>query len=64
MASLFVGVLVAAILGIGVAIPVILSVINDAAVSGTTATVLNLLPLFVALILIIAIAQVLMRRIR
>lgn len=62
--SLFIGVMVAAILGIGVAIPVILDVINDAEVEGTTATVLELIPLFVALLLLVALAGPLMRRVR
>jgi hypothetical protein len=62
--SLFIGVMVAAILGIGVAIPVILDVINESNVSGTTATVLNLVPLFVALLLLVALAGPLMRRVQ
>jgi hypothetical protein len=62
--SLFIGVMVAAILGIGVAIPVILDVINESNVDGTTATVLNLVPLFVALLLLVALAGPLMRRVQ
>lgn len=62
--SLFIGVMVAAILGVGVAIPVILDVINNANVSGTTATVLALVPLFVALLLLVALAGPLMRRVQ
>lgn len=62
--SLFIGVMVAAILGIGVAIPVILDVINNSNVDGTTATVLNLVPLFVALLLLVALAGPLMRRVQ
>lgn len=62
--SLFIGVMVAAILGIGVAIPVILDVINNANVTGTTATVLGLVPLFVALLLLVALAGPLMRRVQ
>lgn len=56
--------MVAAILGIGVAIPVILDVIEDANVTGTTETVLGLVPLFVALLLLVALAGPLMRRVR
>lgn len=62
--SLFIGVMVAAILGIGVAIPVILDVINDSNVSGTTETVLDLVPLFVGLLLLVALAGPLMRRVQ
>ena len=62
--SLFIGVMVAAILGIGVAIPVILDVIEESNVDGTTATVLGLVPLFVALLLLVALAGPLMRRVQ
>ena len=62
--SLFIGVMVAAILGIGVAIPVILDVIEESNVTGTTATVLALVPLFVALLLLVALAGPLMRRVQ
>lgn len=55
--------MVAAILGIAVAIPVILDVINDSGVTGTTATVLDLVPLFIGLLLLIALAGPLMRRV-
>lgn len=61
--SLFIGVMVAAILGVGVAIPVILDVIESSNVTGTTATVLDLVPLFVGLLLLVALAGPLMRRV-
>jgi len=62
--SLFIGIMVAAILGVGVAIPVILDVINNSNVTGTTATVLDLVPLFVGLLLLVALAGPLMRRVQ
>jgi hypothetical protein len=62
--SLFIGIMVAAILGVGVAIPVILDVINDSNVTGTTKTVLDLVPLFVGLLLLVALAGPLMRRVQ
>jgi len=55
--------MVAAILGVGVAIPVILDVIESSNVTGTTATVLDLVPLFVGLLLLVALAGPLMRRV-
>lgn len=60
MASLFIGLLVAAIVGFEVFIPVI----NDAAnnLTGTTATIADLLPLFAALLILIGLASPLMRR--
>lgn len=62
--SLFIGIMVAAILGVGVAIPVILDVINNSNASGTTRTVLELVPLFVGLLLLVALAGPLMRRVQ
>lgn len=61
---MFIGIMVAAILGVGVAIPVILDVIEDSNVTGTTATVLDLVPLFVGLLLLVALAGPLMRRVQ
>lgn len=56
--------MVAAILGVAVAIPVILNVINQSNVTGTTKTVLDLVPLFVGLLLLVALAGPLMRRVQ
>jgi len=56
--------MIAVILGVSVAIPVILDVINDSNVSGTTETVLDLVPLFVGLLLLVALAGPLMRRVQ
>jgi len=62
--GLFIGIMIATILGVSVAIPVIQNAINNAGVSGNTATVLGLLPLFVALLLLLALAGPLMRRVQ
>jgi hypothetical protein len=48
--------LVATVLAVAVAIPIILELTAEADVSGTTLTVLGLVPLLVALLLIVAIA--------
>jgi hypothetical protein len=55
--------MIAVILGVSVAIPVIQNSTDNANVTGNTATVLGLLPLFVALLLLIALAGPLMRRV-
>lgn len=62
--GLFMSVLVAIIIGGGVALPVVLEVIGDSGVSGTAATVLDLVPLFIGLLLLVALAGPLMRRVR
>lgn len=61
--GLFIGIMVAAILGVAVAIPVVQDVINDSNVTGTTETVLDLVPLFIGLLLLVALAGPLMRRV-
>jgi len=63
LTGLFIGLLIAAIVAIQVFIPVVQDAINQANLSGTTATVVNLLPLFAALLLLIALASPLMRRV-
>jgi hypothetical protein len=56
-----VGVAVAAIVGIGVAIPVINDVISAASVTGITSTVLNFIPVMVGLLVFIGAASPIMR---
>lgn len=60
MASLFIGLLVAAIVGFEVFIPVVQDASNN--LTGTTATIAGLLPLFAALLVLIGLASPLMRR--
>lgn len=63
MVSLFIGLLIAAIVVLQVFIPVVNDAIEDAGISGTEATVVELLPLFAVLLLLIALAGPLMRRV-
>lgn len=60
MAQLFIGLLIAGIIAFEVFIPVI----QDAAanLTGTTATIADLLPLFAAILVLIGLASPLMRR--
>lgn len=60
MASLFIGLMVAGIIGFNVFIPVIQDA--TANLTGTTATIAGLLPLFAALLILIGLASPLMRR--
>jgi hypothetical protein len=60
MASLFIGLLVAAIVAFEVFIPVITDAASN--LTGTTATIADLLPLFAALLVLIGLASPLMRR--
>jgi len=58
----FIGIMVAVIVGVGVAIPVIQDTITNASLSGTTLTVVNLLPLLLAVVLLVAIAALIVVR--
>jgi len=62
LSSLFIGIMVAAIMGVAVVIPVIQDIISDANLTGTTATIVTLIPLFVALLLLVSLASPLMKR--
>ena len=60
---LVIGVMIAAIVVIQVFIPTVQSALDSANVSGTEATILGLLPLFAALLILIALASPLMSRV-
>ena len=62
LVGLFIGIMVAAVIGIEVVIPVINDAVSSSNASGTTLTILGLLGTFVALLLLIALASPLMRR--
>lgn len=63
LVSLFIGLMIAAIVAVQVFIPVVNDAIASSNVSGTEKTILTLLPLFAALLLLIALASPLMSRI-
>lgn len=63
MVSLFIGLLIAAIVVLQVFIPVINDAIESSGLTGTPQTIVELLPLFAALLLLIALAGPLMRRV-
>ena len=63
LVSLFIGVLIAAIVAIQVFIPVVNDAIASSSVDGTTATVLGLLGLFASLLVLISLASPLMRQV-
>lgn len=63
MVGLFIGLLIAAIVVLNVFIPVINDAITDADLGGTEQTIVELLPLFAVLLLLIALAGPLMRRV-
>lgn len=63
LASLFIGMMIAVIIGVDVVLPVVLDSVANSNATGNTLTILNLLDLFLALLLLIALASPLMRRV-
>jgi hypothetical protein len=63
LVGLFIGLMIAAIVALQVMIPVVYDAINSSNLSGTEKTVAELIPLFAVLLLLIALASPLMRRI-
>jgi hypothetical protein len=63
VAGVFIGLLVAAIIGVEVVIPIIVEGVASSNMSGTAATVFGLIPMFVALLLLVAMASPLMGRV-
>ncbi len=62
LVAAFISILVATIIGVGVVIPVIIDTIENASITGTTATILNLLPLMIGLVLFVAVAALIVIR--
>jgi hypothetical protein len=56
LVAAFISILVAVIVGVGVAIPVVQDTIDNASLTGTTLTIVNLLPLMIGLVLFVAVA--------
>ncbi|KKL03557.1 hypothetical protein LCGC14_2624970 [marine sediment metagenome] len=53
-----IGLLVIAIIGIAVVFPVVLDVVNNSTASGTQRTILNILPLLVLVVIVLAFVSV------
>lgn len=63
LVGLFIGLLIAGIVAVEVFIPVMNDAVNNSNASGNTKTILELLGLFAALLLLVALAGPLMRRV-
>ena len=57
LVAAFIPILVAVIVGVGVAIPVIIDTIENASLTGTTFTIVSLIPLMIGLVLFVAVAS-------
>ena len=56
LVAAFIGIMIAVIVGVGVAIPVIKDTINSSSITGTTKTILDYLPLMMAVVLFVGVA--------
>jgi len=63
LVGLIIGVVIAAIVGIAVGIPVINDVIAQANISGTTALIVGFIPVMIGLMIFVATASPIMRRV-
>ena len=61
--SLIIGIMIAAIVALQVFVPVVNDMIASSGIDGTTLQIAELLPLFASLLLLIAMAGPLMRRV-
>ena len=62
LVTAFISVLVAVIVGVGIVIPVITDTIANASLTGMTATILNYLPILLAVVLLVSIAGLIAMR--
>jgi hypothetical protein len=62
--KVFIGLILAIVIGGGAALPITVELINTSGATGVLATILDIIPLFVALILLLVFAGPVMRRVR
>jgi len=62
LSGLIIGIAVAAIVGVGVGIPIINDVISSSNLTGITATVVGFIPIMLGLLIFVATASPIMRR--
>ena len=56
LSGAFIGIMIAVIIGVGIAIPVITDTITNSSLTGMTATIVNYIPLMLAVVLLVAVA--------
>lgn len=56
LSGAFINLMIAVIIGVGIAIPVVIDTIANASITGMTATILNYVPLLMAVVLLVAVA--------
>jgi len=56
LSGAFINIMIAVIIGVGIAIPVVVDTIANASLTGMTATILGYLPLLMGVVLLVAVA--------
>lgn len=56
LSGAFIGIMIAVIIGVGIAIPVVVDTVDNSSVTGTTKTILNYIPLLMAVVMLVAVA--------
>ncbi len=56
LSGAFINIMIAVIIGVGIAIPVVLETIANSSITGITATILGYVPLLMAVVLLVAVA--------
>ncbi len=56
LSGAFISIMIAVIIGVGVAIPVIQEMIDNASITGMTATIIGYVPLLLGVVLLVAVA--------
>lgn len=52
----FISIMIAVIIGVGIAIPVVIDTITNSSITGMTKTILDYLPLLMGVVLLVAVA--------
>ena len=56
LSGAFISIMIAVIIGVGIAIPVVVDTVANASLTGMTATILGYLPLLMGVVLLVAVA--------
>lgn len=56
LSGAFISIMIAVIIGVGIAIPIVIDTITNSSVTGMTKTILDYLPLLMAVVLLVAVA--------
>jgi len=56
LSGAFINIMIAVIIGVGIAIPVVIQTIANSSITGITATILGYIPLLMGVVLLVAVA--------